>query len=106
MFMRGTTCLIYLLMLLAVGCREGSSKKNPAVTTSKTKEKAVVEDTPEQPPAKAAWSPPANPDPHVILREAKADTQAGRYEEALAKHVWFHSHALEIEPALYGVRLS
>jgi hypothetical protein len=65
-----------------------------------------VAGTPAQPQATAAWTPPADPDPHVILREAKADTQAGRFEEALAKHVWFHRHALDIEEALYGVRLS
>ncbi len=31
---------------------------------------------------------------------------AGRYEEALQEYVWFHHHALEHNPALYGVRLS
>lgn len=52
------------------------------------------------------WTPPENPDPQAILQEARADTEAKRYETALAKHVWFHEKALSIEPALYGVRLS
>jgi len=37
---------------------------------------------------------------------AQAAAEAGRYEEALREHIWFHDHALEEEPALYGVRLS
>ena len=54
----------------------------------------------------AAWALPADPDPSAILEEAREDALAGRYEVALAKHVWYHDHALEIEPAQYGVRLS
>lgn len=53
-----------------------------------------------------AWTPPADPDPQKILQEADADAQAKRYEDALAKHVWFHEHALEYQPSLTGVRLS
>lgn len=30
----------------------------------------------------------------------------GSYEEALKRTIWFHNHALEHEPAMYGVRLS
>lgn len=52
------------------------------------------------------WTPPENPDPQVILQEARADTRGQRYETALAKHVWFHENALAIQPAFYGVRLS
>jgi hypothetical protein len=58
------------------------------------------------PPAFAAWSPGAAPDPGKILDEAQRDTAAGRYEDALAKFVWFHEHALEVQPAMSGVRLS
>lgn len=54
----------------------------------------------------AEWTAPENPDPSAILDEAQDDAQAKRYETALAKHVWFHEHALSIEPGLYGVRLS
>ncbi len=32
--------------------------------------------------------------------------QKGKYEEALKRHLWFHEHALEHEPGMYGVRLS
>jgi hypothetical protein len=52
------------------------------------------------------WVPPENPDPQAIMAEAKADTTAGRYEDALAKHVWYHENALQLEPSLTGVRLS
>lgn len=49
---------------------------------------------------------PKNPNPAAILREAETDKTAGRYKDALAKHVWFHENALKIQPAQYGVRLS
>lgn len=52
------------------------------------------------------WKPPKNPDPQKILDEAQADARAKRYEDALAKHVWFHRNALKHERSLYGVRLS
>jgi len=52
------------------------------------------------------WTPPETPDPQAILEEASDDTRAKRYEIALAKHVWFHEHALTVDPAFYGVRLS
>lgn len=52
------------------------------------------------------WTPPENPNPEAILQEAEADRRAGRYEDSLAKHVWFHENALKIQPAEYGVRLS
>jgi hypothetical protein len=52
------------------------------------------------------WMPPANPDPQKILNEAQDDARAGRYADALAKHVWFHENALKYQSALYGVRLS
>lgn len=52
------------------------------------------------------WIPPENPDPQAILREAKSDTQAGRYEVALSKHLWYHDNALVLQPGQSGVRLS
>ena len=52
------------------------------------------------------WTPPENPDPQAILQEASADTRRGRYEVALSKHLWFHKHALALQPALSAVRLS
>lgn len=39
-------------------------------------------------------------------RNAQKAALEGRYEEALRDHVWFHDHALEEQPSLYGVRLS
>ena len=52
------------------------------------------------------WEPPDNPNPTKILYEARSDAVAKRYENALAKHVWFHENALKHQPSLYGVRLS
>jgi len=46
-------------------------------------------------PLLAAWTPPENPNPQQILSEAQSDAKAGRYEDALAKHVWFHENALK-----------
>ncbi len=56
--------------------------------------------------SRAEWKPPAEPDPSQILDEARDDASAGRHEVALEKHLWFHRHALGLEPSLYGVRLS
>lgn len=61
---------------------------------------------PKRPSASTKWTPPTNPDPQKILSEAQSDAIAGRYEDALAKHVWFHENSLKISPSLYGVRLS
>lgn len=54
----------------------------------------------------AAWVPPADPDPDKILRDAVDDRIAGRYEDALAKQLWFHHEALRYRRSLSGVRLS
>jgi len=40
------------------------------------------------------------------LEDARRLAKHGDYEGALAKHVWFHDHALEIRPSYSGVRLS
>jgi hypothetical protein len=55
---------------------------------------------------RSEWTPPEKPNPSEVLREAQADAAAGRYDDALAKHVWYHDNALKIAPAQYGVRLS
>jgi hypothetical protein len=57
-------------------------------------------------PVEDEWRPPAKPNPQEILNEARTDALAGRYADALAKHVWFHENALKYAPSLYGVRLS
>lgn len=41
-----------------------------------------------------------------MLEEARIAAAQGRHADALRAHVWFHEHALEHAPALYGVRLS
>jgi hypothetical protein len=61
-------------------------------------------------PSAELWSPKlaAGEKPNVseILQEAKRLTDAGSYEEALQRHIWYHNHALEIQPSQVGVRLS
>ena len=52
------------------------------------------------------WQPPENPDPTIILREAKSDAAKGDYEVALAKHLWYHDNATKLQPSQSGVRLS
>jgi hypothetical protein len=46
------------------------------------------------------------PDPGAILNEARQLMQAGKYEEALQRHIWYHNHAVSIQPAQSAVRLS
>jgi hypothetical protein len=57
-------------------------------------------------PSFAEWQPPAKPDPSRILDEAQRDTSAGHYEDALAKHAWYHENALKHQPSQSGVRRS
>lgn len=52
------------------------------------------------------YTPSGAPNPNNILQEARADTAAGRFPEALAKHVWYHKNALRYEPNAKGVRMS
>jgi len=44
--------------------------------------------------------------PKDALDEARQLAERGNYAEALQKHIWFHDHALESNPGMYGVRLS
>jgi hypothetical protein len=46
----------------------------------------------------SAWIPPQNPDPMKILAEARADTAAGQYTNALAKLIWFQQDTHKAEP--------
>src|SRR5689334_15054207 len=43
---------------------------------------------------------------HEVLERARNARLAGKYEDALRDHLWFHEHALEEDPTLAGVRLS
>ncbi len=49
---------------------------------------------------------PASPDPITILAEATEDARRGRYEDALAKRVWYHNKVLSIRPSQSKARLS
>lgn len=53
-----------------------------------------------------AWTPPADPNPEQILKEARADAKAGRLDDAAAKHRWYHDKVLGLMPSHAGVRLS
>lgn len=59
-----------------------------------------------QPAVKGEWQPPEKPSPTAILREAQADARARRYEEALAKHLWYHQNTEEFDAGQTGVRRS
>ena len=48
----------------------------------------------------------ADDDAKRALDDARRFAAEGDYDAALAKHVWFHDHALSITPSYYGVRLS
>jgi hypothetical protein len=54
----------------------------------------------------ADWTAPDDPEPQKILQEAQEDARAGRYEEALARHIWYHRNALKYDSGQSGVRLS
>lgn len=58
------------------------------------------------PVARGEWTPPEKPNPDAILDEARADVRAKRYEDALAKLLWFHESALKYDDGQRGVRLS
>jgi len=40
------------------------------------------------------------------LHRAQQAAADGQHDEALREYIWFHEHALDFEPSLYGVRLS
>ena len=40
------------------------------------------------------------------LSKTEELSREGKHEEALKRHIWFHNHALEHQPSMYGVRLS
>jgi len=40
------------------------------------------------------------------LSETEELAQEGKHKEALERYIWFHDHALEHQPSMYGVRLS
>ncbi len=42
----------------------------------------------------------------AYLQQTVELANAGKYEEALGRHVWFHYNALEHQPSMAGVRLS
>ncbi len=52
------------------------------------------------------WTPPLDPEPSKILKEAEEDARAGRHETALMKHIWYHRNALKHAPLESGSRLS
>lgn len=54
----------------------------------------------------SAWTPPADPNPEAILKEARADARDGRLADAAAKHRWYHENVLGLLPSHSGVRLS
>lgn len=56
--------------------------------------------------ATAAWTPPDKADPRVVHGEARKDRMEGRFDDALAKHLWLHREGVKANPAYAGARLS
>ncbi|WP_165070264.1 hypothetical protein [Paludisphaera rhizosphaerae] len=56
--------------------------------------------------ATASAAEDSHPDPYEVLQEARKLARAGKFEEALQKHVWYHENALKYGAGQYGVRLS
>ena len=56
--------------------------------------------------ADAEWTPPPNPNPMLILRDAEEDALQARNEEALIKFQWLFRHSLDRDRAFYGGRLT
>jgi hypothetical protein len=54
----------------------------------------------------AIWTAPQYPDPPSILHSAVDDKRDGRYEQSLAKFVWFHYNAVRYERGQSAVRRS
>jgi hypothetical protein len=56
------------------------------------------------------WSPTLapgeKPDPEKIRSEAQELMERGSYEESLQRVLWYHNHALEIDPSYSAVRIS
>jgi hypothetical protein len=75
-----------LIMLIGVALITGCSKQKSSAVSN--------------------WTPPQNPNPQEILRDAEADASDGNYANALAKHIWFFQNALRYDSGEYGVRLS
>ena len=45
-------------------------------------------------------------DMRKYLNDKQTLVRDGKHEEALERFIWFHDHALEHQPSMYGVRLS
>ncbi len=45
-------------------------------------------------------------DMQKYLQDTQKMVSQGKYKEALKRNIWFHNHALEHRPSMYGVRLS
>jgi hypothetical protein len=56
--------------------------------------------------ALATLASPPEEDMQKYLSDTEALVEAGKYPEALERHLWFHDHALEHQRSMEGVRLS
>ena len=85
---------------------DAAMQKKPPLPTPAVPEASKALEVSEAPGDTVAegWTPPENPDPRKILKEAKADRGSGDYQRALAKHVWYHENALLVGSGQGGVR--
>jgi hypothetical protein len=52
------------------------------------------------------WVVPENPNPQIILTEARFDYKNQRYEASLLKYIWINEHSIEYDYNFVGVRNS
>ncbi len=79
----GLSCLVFI-MVISVNCDQSHPKNS-------SRKKSTWEDT-----SRLAH----------LLDSARQLQDQGKFKEALAEHIWFHNHALEIDSEWNGVRLS
>ena len=66
----------------------------------------VVVLRPSPPQPQPSELPAHAEDMHKYLSDTRGLVREGKHKEALDRFLWFHDHALEHAPAMYGVRLS
>jgi serine/threonine protein kinase len=102
--------VIAILGMLAAIAIPNFVKARQRALANHQQQLALLSATNPVPASAETWSPAvapgSAPDLQKILGEAKDFMSKGAYEEALQRHIWYHNHALAIDPAQTGVRLS
>lgn len=97
---------------MSVSGLEGGSKKDGSKRDRSAKDTSKKSGSKIAPPANRLEARVSGPgyQPGMKMNDYLTGilklVEEGEYEAALERHLWFHDHVLEIEPAMYGVRLS